>query len=184
MVMGGARWSVARRVTRIGISALASRRERIPRLARSRRQRLRLTRARLASWLARWGTFRRCPVAGPHHVADNYGIAVRIAGVPVHTHMGNDITAMAGTPVVAPFDGVASAGRSALGGLEVRVQGTEGYVYNAHLSSVGKLGPVHVGDAIGYVGASGDATEPHDHFEWHPMGGSAVDPNPLLSVVC
>ena len=98
--------------------------------------------------------------------------------------MGNDITAATGTPIVAPFPGYASASKGELGGLEVRVQGELGYVYNAHLSSYGQLGYVQTGDVIGYVGSTGDATVPHDHFEWHPNDGPAVDPNPYLSVSC
>ncbi len=47
---------------------------------------------------------------------------------------------------------------SELGGLEVRVTGSRGYVYNAHLSSYGTLGYVRAGTVIGYVGATGDAT--------------------------
>ena len=61
----------------------------------------------------------------------------------------------------------------------MRVTGPRGYVYNAHLSSYGTLGSVRAGTVIGYVGATGDATTAHDHLEWHPYGGAAVDPNPL-----
>lgn len=141
-------------------------------------------RVALDAWIAEWGTFRRCPVAGSNDVADNFGITVRLPGVPVHRHMGNDIAAAAGTPIVAPFGGYATSGYSPLGGLEVRVRGDAGYVYNAHLSSLGHLGYVGTGEVIGYVGVTGDATAAHDHFEWHPYDGAAIDPNPLLSLVC
>ncbi|HEX8099445.1 MAG TPA: M23 family peptidase, partial [Actinomycetota bacterium] len=72
------------------------------------------------------------------------------------------------------------------GGLGVYVQGAKGFVYNAHLSRLGKMGQVKTGDIIGYVGQSGNAryTAPHDHFEWHPGGGSAIDPFPFLNQVC
>ena len=62
--------------------------------------------------------------------------------------------------------------------------GVAGHVYNAHLSAYGKLGPVQAGDIIGYVGSTGNATAPHDHFEWHPNDGAAVDPYDLLMTVC
>ena len=136
------------------------------------------------AWLGTWAVLQTCPLGGPHVVADNFGITVRLPGVPVHRHMGNDMTAATGTPIVAPFPGYASASKGELGGLEVRVQGDLGYVYNAHLSSYGQLGYVQTGDVIGYVGSTCDATVPHDHFEWHPNDGPAVDPNPYLSVSC
>jgi hypothetical protein len=31
---------------------------------------------------------------------------------------------------------------------------------------------------------SGDATDPHDHIEWHPNDGLAVDPYALLAAAC
>jgi murein DD-endopeptidase MepM/ murein hydrolase activator NlpD len=150
-------------------------------------RRVRVLNARMRSidaWLDAWGIFRYCPIRGWNSVADNFGITVRLPGVPIHQHMGNDIAAYSGTPIVAPFDGYASASSSVLGGLEVRVQGARGYVYNAHLSSYGTLGEVEAGAVIGYVGATGDATSAHDHFEWHPGNGVAVDPYPYLSVSC
>ena len=116
-----------------------------------------------------------CPVQGRFSVGDDFG-APRYAG-GYHPHGGNDIFADAGTPIVAPFDGVAENAANALGGNAVIVRGAEGYVYNAHLSGYGKLGPVRMGEIIGYVGTTGDAlgTPPHDHFEWHPYGGATID---------
>lgn len=145
---------------------------------------LQARRRTIDAWVATWGIFEHCPIRGWHSISDNFGITVRLPGVPVHRHMGNDILAAAGTPIVAPFDGYATASTGVLGGLEVRVSGARGYVYNAHLSSYGTLGQVSAGTVIGYVGATGDATTAHDHLEWHPNGGLAVDPYPYLVVSC
>ena len=130
--------------------------------------------------------FAVCPVDGPHAIADDFGIMVHHPPNQGgdHIHQGNDIMAAMGTPIVAPFDGVAVDARNHIGGLAVEVMGEFGYVYNAHLSAYGTLGPVETGDVIGYVGATGNAGGPHDHFEWHPGNGDAVDPHDFLLLVC
>lgn len=143
--------------------------------------------------------FAVCPVGGPHAVADNFGAPRPEPGGGFHWHEGDDIMAATGTPILAPFDGVATISHSTLGGLGVYVHGAYGYVYNAHLSRLGSLGPVETGDVVGYVGSSGHSSGPHDHFEWHPSTiptdwtespyarsviGDAINPFPLLSQVC
>jgi len=145
------------------------------------------------------GPIKICPVAQPRAFGDSFG-APRFAG-GFHRHAGVDIFAPYGTPIYAPFDGNAVVSSNGLGGLAVTVYGAYGYVYNAHLSGFGNLGPVGTGTVIGYVGDSGDAqgTSPHDHFEWHPNAipsgwpassygysvvGSAVNPYPILSQIC
>jgi murein DD-endopeptidase MepM/ murein hydrolase activator NlpD len=130
--------------------------------------------------------FAVCPLGGPHAIADDFGIMVHHPPNQGgdHIHQGNDIYAAMGTPILAPFDGTAVDARNHIGGLAVKVYGEFGYVYNAHLSAYGTLGPVKAGDVIGYVGATGNAGGPHDHFEWHPGNGDAVDPHGFLLLVC
>ena len=130
------------------------------------------------------GVLKTCPVRGRGFFSDDFGYP-RFAG-GYHPHQGNDVFAGEGTPIVAPFDGLAVAVPNVLGGLAVNVVGPSGYVYNAHLSRYGKLGRVASGDVVGYVGNTGDAAggPPHDHFEFHPNGGPAVDPYPYLVAAC
>jgi murein DD-endopeptidase MepM/ murein hydrolase activator NlpD len=139
--------------------------------------------------------FKICPVWGKYEYSDSYG-APRYAG-GYHPHAGNDIIAARGTPIVAPFPGVAERVPNTLGGNAVEVHGSQGYVYNAHLVAYGEVGRVHAGDVVGFVGNTGDAQGgvTHDHIEWHPdhiqpydrvIAGTngAVDPFPYLQVVC
>lgn len=121
-----------------------------------------------------------CPAHGA--ISNDFGAPRHQGGY--HPHQGNDISAAYGTPIFAPFDGRAVAMSNTLGGLAVKVFGSDGYVYNAHLSRLGRLGWVRAGTVIGYVGVSGDATGPHDHFEWHPWNGPAVDPHVYLLRAC
>jgi murein DD-endopeptidase MepM/ murein hydrolase activator NlpD len=165
------------------IITLRARERTLVRTLRARIAALRQQRVSITSWIESL-PLQACPVNGPTDVADNFGVLVDLPGVPKHIHQGNDMAAATGTPIVAPFDGNAVAEPNSLGGEAVKVYGSGGYVYNAHLSAYGKLGAVQTGDVIGYVGSTGDATAPHDHFEWHPGNGSAVDPHDLLMAVC
>lgn len=128
------------------------------------------------------GVLRVCPVDQPMSYTDTWH-APRWSG-GFHLHEGIDIFAPAGTPIRAPFDGVALAADNPLGGIALKVYGETGYVYNAHLSAYGQLGEVRAGDIIGYVGSTGNASGPHDHFEYHPGNGEAVNPLPFLNAVC
>jgi murein DD-endopeptidase MepM/ murein hydrolase activator NlpD len=141
-------------------------------------------RSDIQAWLSSWGIFRVCPVDAPRYIHSDFGEIVHVEGVEPHTHMGNDIEAPSWTPIRAPFDGYAWGSSSPLGGYQVRVRGDRGYVFNAHLIAYGDLGWVGAGTVIGYVGATGDSTASHDHFEWHPWNGGAVDPHYLLTLAC
>ncbi|HEX6330770.1 MAG TPA: peptidoglycan DD-metalloendopeptidase family protein [Actinomycetota bacterium] len=144
------------------------------------------------------GVFNVCPVDPPRAVFDGFG-APRYGG-GYHPHAGNDIMAPQGTAIRATFSGTARTSTNSLGGYAVYVYGEHGYTYNAHLAAPGVSGPVQAGQIIGYVGTTGNAGTPHNHFEWRPnvipndwpvspygysvLGNGAVNPWPLLSQVC
>jgi murein DD-endopeptidase MepM/ murein hydrolase activator NlpD len=175
------RWAIAR---------WTERRRTLERLGRTnrtwKRRARKLVRRRdgHSSWLATYAVFQVCPVPGYSVIHDDFGEIVDIPGVPRHVHMGNDVQAAYGARIVAPFDGRAVGSWSEGGGYQVRVYGVRGYVYNAHLSAYGRLGYVRAGTTIGYVGSTGHSTAPHDHIEWHPGDGGAVDPFGYLALSC
>ncbi len=140
-----------------------------------------------------------CPVGQPRGFGDGFGAPRYVGGY--HPHAGVDIVAPEGTPIYAAFSGYARDATNIYGGKSVIVEGAYGYVYNAHMTQIGKLGPVSAGDIIGYVGSDGLAggTTPHNHFEFHPdvipgswpesyydysVIGSAINPYPLLVAAC
>lgn len=91
-----------------------------------------------------------------------------------------------GTPLVAVESGSVQFKQTRLGGNSVWLAGGSGtrYFY-AHLSSfAGSSRSVSRGEVIGYVGATGNTTTNHLHFEVHPGGGRAVNPYPYVAAVC
>lgn len=123
-----------------------------------------------------------CPVAGPRAFGDTWG-AARSGG---RSHEGVDMMSPAGTPLVAVESGSVQFKTTRLGGNSVWLNGASGtrYFY-AHLSAwEGSSRGVSQGEVIGYVGATGNTTANHLHFEVHPGGGRAVNPYPYVRAVC
>lgn len=105
-----------------------------------------------------------------------------------HNHTGLDFAAPIGTRIGAVMKGVVIfADWAGPYGRQVQVRHEDGTVtwYN-HMSkfsvSVGET--VYAGDQVGAVGMTGNTTGPHLHFEVHPGGGEAVDPDPWLRNHC
>jgi murein DD-endopeptidase MepM/ murein hydrolase activator NlpD len=97
-------------------------------------------------------------------------------------HKGVDIGAPYGAPIYAAFDGVISyAGpQGGYGRVIVIAHGDGISTAYGHMSSfVRTSGRVRAGDLIAYVGAAGDATGPHLHFEVR-RDGAQFDPLPWL----
>jgi murein DD-endopeptidase MepM/ murein hydrolase activator NlpD len=125
------------------------------------------------------------PVAGKHTFTDTYG-APR-SDVPVH--LGVDIFASFGTPIVAVADGrIYRVGTLTISGNRLWLRDKHGYRYfYCHLSDFAAAAyngaDVHAGEVIGFVGNTGDAepTPPHLHFEVHMPDGAPVDPTPFAS---
>jgi murein DD-endopeptidase MepM/ murein hydrolase activator NlpD len=124
------------------------------------------------------------PVAGRTTIGGPFGSFRADTG----SHQGNDLFADFGTPVVAVADGtIENVGSLPISGnrLWVYADGGDQFFY-AHLASFAPAAVdkshVEAGTVLGYIGNTGDAepTPPHLHFEIHPNGGKAVDPNPFL----
>ncbi len=102
------------------------------------------------------------------------------------THIGNDIMAVKGTPIVSPTPAVVL--RTGVGsgeGIYVYTAnpGGETFVY-MHLDKLGEgitSGTIlEKGSLIGYVGNTGNASggAAHLHFEIHDSNGTPIDPHP------
>jgi murein DD-endopeptidase MepM/ murein hydrolase activator NlpD len=105
-----------------------------------------------------------------------------------HNHTGLDFAAPQGTRIGAVMKGVVIfANWAGPYGRQVQIRHEDGTVtwYN-HMSmfavTVGET--VYAGDKVGEIGMTGNTTGPHLHFEVHPNGGEAVDPDPWLRNHC
>ena len=116
------------------------------------------------------------PVAGPYRLTARFGeIGTRwVSG----SHTGLDFAAPKGTPVVAAAGSrVVQAGRAGPYGNLVVIDHGGVTTHYAHLSSVHVAADDEVGTGhqVGTVGATGNATGPHLHFEVR-LNGVAQDP--------
>jgi secretion/DNA translocation related TadE-like protein len=123
------------------------------------------------------------PVAGTHRITARFGDTGPWWDSGRHT--GLDFAAPVGTAVVASAPGrVARAGPAGRYGNLVVVDHGGAESYYAHLASIavrpGDI--VAAGQRLGAVGATGNATGPHLHFEVR-IGGVPHDPARVLSLV-
>lgn len=130
------------------------------------------------------GWLQTCPVNGPVSFVDSFGDP-RPGG---RSHAGTDMIAGKGTPIVATHPGTVHNTSSSTGGYGVVLfrDGSSDWTFYTHMMSPSPLAEgarVSAGQTIGYVGNTG-TTVYHLHYEYHPGGGTAVNPYSALLGVC
>ena len=139
--------------------------------------------ASTAAPIIRGGNGLICPVAGPTSFVDSWG-----APRSGHTHVGVDMMAAYGTPLVAITSGtITYAAYDGSGGNMIFLNGDDGhsYWYMHNQENLVTGGHVSAGQQIATVGDTGNAAgTPHLHFEYHPNGGAPVNPYPLVASIC
>jgi murein DD-endopeptidase MepM/ murein hydrolase activator NlpD len=122
----------------------------------------------------------RTPVSGAR-MTSSYGMRRHPLLGYTRMHSGVDFGLPTGSPIKAAGSGtVTQAGRSGGYGITVRIKHQKGYeTLYAHMSRIAsgiKPGTqVNQGQVIGYVGATGQATGPHLHYEIR-VKGKPVNP--------
>jgi murein DD-endopeptidase MepM/ murein hydrolase activator NlpD len=140
---------------------------------------------RRLAYAARERMIAALPSLNPVGGAINAGFGWRVVPWP-EFHRGVDLSADYGQPVHAAADGVVvAAGWDGGFGIKVALDHANGYqTWYAHLSRVAvAVGErVHKGETIAFVGATGEATGPHLHYQVM-LEGQAIDPAPYLNGV-
>ncbi|MFW6034025.1 MAG: M23 family metallopeptidase [bacterium] len=121
------------------------------------------------------------PIAGEYVITARFGDT----GTRWSTrHTGVDLAAPVGRPVLAAAGGqVTNAGWDGAYGQRVEITHLDGTTtWYAHLSAstVDDGSFVAAGDVIGRVGATGNTSGPHLHYEVRP-GGAPIDPEPWMA---
>ena len=121
------------------------------------------------------------PVTG-YHLSARFG---QRSGLWSSVHTGLDFAGPSGSTIVSVAAGVVkSTGYEGAYGNRTVVtlrDGTEVWYCHQSRVSVNVGDRVDPGQVIGYTGSTGNVTGPHLHLEIHPGGGSAVDPEPILT---
>jgi hypothetical protein len=133
--------------------------------------------------LADWANGFDWPVKG--RVSGVFGSQRILNGEPKTPHSGLDVAAPAGTPILAPADGVVRLADSDMyfeGGLVLIDHGhwLESAIMHMSRLDVQPGRKVAKGDIIGAVGATGRATGPHMHWSIR-WAGELVDPQLLVA---
>ncbi|MAT04287.1 MAG: hypothetical protein CL424_04495 [Acidimicrobiaceae bacterium] len=132
-----------------------------------------------------WVNLDALPTQGPCWYSDSWGHG-RTGG---RRHVGTDIFTFGGSYVYAVADGRLTLRKWAqpgnISGNAWRLTADDGNAYfYAHLSDfapeVSAGSRVEAGQIIGWVGATGNTTVDHLHFEIRPGGGGPVNPYPIL----
>ncbi|HZI39477.1 MAG TPA: M23 family metallopeptidase, partial [Acidimicrobiia bacterium] len=124
-----------------------------------------------------------CPIDGPLAFSDDFG-APRGGG---RRHMGNDLLSPRGTANVAVVNGTIETKPWSGGGITIFLHTDDGHTFvYMHLLRIEGEVPRKVvqGEVIGLTGNTGHSYGYHTHFEYHPGGGDAVSPYPLLAAAC
>lgn len=122
------------------------------------------------------------PVQG--RISGIYGSQRVFNGIPRAPHLGLDIAAPTGTPIVAPAPGLVTfvqPDQYLNGGVVVvdHGHGVSSTFIHMHRIDVAVGDRLKQGDPVGQVGATGRATGPHLHWGLHWFD-VPVDPRPLL----
>lgn len=135
--------------------------------------------------LAHWVELDALPMQGPCGYGDTWHDA-RSGG---RQHLGTDVFTSRGSYVYAVVDGRLTDRDwdqpGQISGNAWTLTAPDGtFYFYAHLSDFNpalRVGStVSAGQIIGWMGATGNASAPHLHFEIHPRGGAAINPYPIL----